>query len=257
MGGSFNYYSSKIHRYLGAVIGIQFLMWTIGGFYFSWTNINEIRGEHLRKETADSITTQGLVSPALAMSALAATDPANKVRGVNLRNVLGKPVYEINVSANGQHEVVLADAMTGKILPAFDEKQAVEIANRELVNPSEVIRTELLSADDVGGHHEYRDKPLPAFAITYAEPANLVVYVSRNAGKVESFRTTSWRVFDFFWLFHTLDLYTRDDINNYLLRAFSVLGLVTIGSGYLLFFVTSPWIRRRGKKITLESIDVD
>ena len=37
----------KAHRYLGLFLGIQFLLWTISGLYFSWTNIDEIRGEHL------------------------------------------------------------------------------------------------------------------------------------------------------------------------------------------------------------------
>ena len=34
----------KTHRYLGLIIGIQFLAWTISGLYFSWTNIDEIHG---------------------------------------------------------------------------------------------------------------------------------------------------------------------------------------------------------------------
>ena len=37
----------KAHRYLGLFLGIQLLFWTISGLYFSWTIINEIRGEHL------------------------------------------------------------------------------------------------------------------------------------------------------------------------------------------------------------------
>ena len=39
----------KAHRFLGIFIGIQFLFWTISGLYFSWTNIDEIHGDHYRK----------------------------------------------------------------------------------------------------------------------------------------------------------------------------------------------------------------
>lgn len=39
----------KWHRYLGVVLGIQFLLWTLGGLYFSWTDIDEIRGDNLKK----------------------------------------------------------------------------------------------------------------------------------------------------------------------------------------------------------------
>lgn len=39
----------KVHRYLGVFLGIQFLFWTISGLYFSWTDIDEIHGDHLMK----------------------------------------------------------------------------------------------------------------------------------------------------------------------------------------------------------------
>ncbi len=35
----------RSHRYLGVILGIQFLFWTISGLYFSWTNIDEIYGD--------------------------------------------------------------------------------------------------------------------------------------------------------------------------------------------------------------------
>ncbi len=35
----------KIHRYLGLAIGIQFIMWTLSGLYFSWTDLDEIHGD--------------------------------------------------------------------------------------------------------------------------------------------------------------------------------------------------------------------
>ncbi|MFY8005544.1 MAG: hypothetical protein ACOVNR_11880, partial [Chitinophagaceae bacterium] len=46
----FHRYVRKTHRYLGLFLGIQFLAWTIGGLYFSWTKIEAIRGEDIRAE---------------------------------------------------------------------------------------------------------------------------------------------------------------------------------------------------------------
>ncbi len=34
-----------IHPYLGVLFGIQFLLWTIGGLYFSWSNMVDINGD--------------------------------------------------------------------------------------------------------------------------------------------------------------------------------------------------------------------
>lgn len=254
MGASFNFYTKKIHRYLGIFIGLQFVMWTVGGFYFSWTNINEIRGDHLRKEANSGYDLKSeFATPSEPAQKLIADGAAKEISGIRLSRVLGETVYEIAyVSADGKPKVTLANAVTGDLRPEIDKEEAVKIANDALAAPSNVLSNELLTEENVGGHHEYREKPLPAYAITYAEPANLVVYVGKETGRVESVRTTAWRVFDFFWLFHTLDFYGRDNINNYVLRAFSVLGLVTIASGYVLFFITSPWFRKKRRGRTAE-----
>jgi succinate dehydrogenase/fumarate reductase cytochrome b subunit len=39
----------RLHRYLGVLLGIQFLFWTIGGLYFSWSNMDEIHGDFQKK----------------------------------------------------------------------------------------------------------------------------------------------------------------------------------------------------------------
>jgi predicted RND superfamily exporter protein len=48
---------------------------------------------------------------------------------------------------------------------------------------------------------------------------------------------------------HTMDYEGRDDFNTTVLRAFSLLGLLTVFSGFLLWFTSSPtMIRYFGKK---------
>jgi hypothetical protein len=46
---------------------------------------------------------------------------------------------------------------------------------------------------------------------------------------------------------HTMDYETRDDFNTTLLRAFSLLGLITVMSGFLLWAVSSPTLRKLKK----------
>jgi hypothetical protein len=94
------------------------------------------------------------------------------------------------------------------------------------------------------GHHEYREKPLPAYAVTFDKPNNSTVYVAAELGTVQSYRTNSWRTFDFLWMLHTMDYENRDNINNWVLRIFSVLGLVTTLSGFLLYFLTFKFKRK-------------
>ena len=101
---------------------------------------------------------------------------------------------------------------------------------------------------EVGKHHEYRKKLLPAYVISYKSDDNLKAYVSILDAKFQSVRHRSWRWFDFLWMTHTMDYENRDDFNNKLIRAFSVMGLITVMSGFLLWLVTSKTIRKIFKK---------
>lgn len=251
MRRSVRYYSKKVHRYLGIFIGVQFLFWTIGGFYFSWTDIEEIRGDHLREHIHGLPLTANVVSPDVAFAEIRKTEENFKLHKVQMIEVLQKPFYEIVFEKNdGKTKTVLADAMSGALRGEIGENEAKTIAFNALKEKSAVSETVYLTRENVGGHHEYREKPLPAYAVSFREPSDLTVYVSAQTGRVESFRTDGWRVFDFLWMLHTMDFYGRDDINNYVLRAFSVLGIFTILSGFVLFFLTSPWfVRRNIKKI--------
>ena len=102
----------------------------------------------------------------------------------------------------------------------------------------------LLTADSVSTHHEFRKQPLPAWAVHSGDEEGATAYVPAELGQVLRIRNDRWRVFDFLWMLHTMDYQRRDNFNNLALRALSVLGLVTVASGLLLFGLTSPTIRR-------------
>ena len=80
--------------------------------------------------------------------------------------------------------------------------------------------------------------------ISYDTKDNLKAYVSTIDGRIQTVRHRNWRWFDFLWMTHTMDYEGRDDFNNKILRAFSLLGLITVMSGFLLWFVSSKTIRR-------------
>ena len=85
---------------------------------------------------------------------------------------------------------------------------------------------------------------MPAFVISYEGAEKLKSYVSIIDGKFQTVRHRDWRWFDFLWMTHTMDYETRDDFNNKLIRAFSLLGLITVMSGFLLWFISSKTVRR-------------
>lgn len=256
----------KTHRYLGLFIGIQFLLWTVGGLYFSWSNLDAIHGDHLKRPAEAMPLSLSLVSPSVPIMALSQqrgrlADATNSILGVQLIQIMGQPVYQISyrVARTNSHAMLhtqLADARTGQLRGELTKAEAIALAQRRFVGdrnagpptfrPSAIEQVEYLTTTN--GHHEYREKPLPAYAITFRQPAHATVYVAAQLGTVQTVRTDPWRIFDILWMLHTMDYKGRDDINNGLLRAFSVLGLLTISSGFALYFISSSQLRRRPKR---------
>lgn len=241
-----NYYIRKVHRYLGIVLGIQFLMWTIGGLYFSWNDIDKVHGDHLRKNKEYLPATLSLISPQMVVEKLQSVSQVDSLYSVQLIEISARPVYQIRYfSGNGQHhaghgisssiKTQLADAETGKLLKPINESEAINIAKSNVAEPVEIDKIEYITA--VGTHHEYRERPLPAWVITFNKPANSTVYVSAELGTFQAIRHNQWRVFDFLWMLHTMDYQGRDNFGNILLKAFSVFGLFTVLSGFALYFV--------------------
>lgn len=235
------YFTRKTHRYLGVILGIQFLVWTISGLYFSWTDIDEIHGDFQRKHPPHLAGDLSLVSPDAVFASLG--HKPDSIHTIQLVGILGEPHYSIQYFKNNRLARVLANAQTGSVRPAISKEEAIRIAAESFNAAPKLSSAELITSSN--GHHEYREKPLPAWAVTFDHPSHTTVYVSSEIGKVESFRNNKWRVFDFLWMGHTMGYQDRDDINNWLLRIFSVFGLLTVVSGIVLYFVSSRRFRSK------------
>lgn len=238
----------KLHRYLGLFIGLQFLGWTISGLYFSWNDIDSVHGDHLRKKAAFLSSNVSTVSPSDAIKKLKATKIVDSIHSVHLISVVDKPTYQIvyfsgHVGEGMHHHVhyALADATTGEIQPPLTKEQATEVARKQIIDGAKVSNVEYIQQTDA--HHEYREKPLPVWAITFDDP-KCTVYVSAELGTFQAIRHNQWRAFDFLWMFHTMDYVGRDNFNNWLLKILSVLGLLTVLSGFTLYVTSSRTIKK-------------
>lgn len=234
----------KTHRYLGIFIGIQFLMWTISGMYFSWTDIDEIHGDQFRNEYFVPASFDYLKSPTesygvpLPLSLYLKSD--FRIRSLELREIANQPYYWINGNR-------LVNAVTGERKNELTKKEALAVAEKHMKKGLEVKGIEKM--DSTGKHHEYRGGPLPAYVISYQTPENIRAYVSILDGSFQTLRHRDWRWFDFLWMTHTMDYEGRDNFNTLLLRIFSLLGLITVFSGFVLWYISSPFVRRILKKM--------
>ncbi|HNP68564.1 MAG TPA: PepSY domain-containing protein [Aequorivita sp.] len=222
----------KTHRYLGLFIGIQFLMWTISGLYFSWTDIDEIHGDHFKKDVPEQATFKNLIG-------LSELENELNVKSLELLEIDDKPYYWIN-------EEHLYNAVSGAKKKGITKQEAIKVAERYMLSDLEFDKIQRI--ESVGNHHEYRGRPLPAYEISYKTDENLKAYVAIENGAFQTVRHRDWRWFDFLWMTHTMDYEGRDNFNTIVLRAFSLLGLITVLSGFLLWYTSSPTIRKIIKK---------
>lgn len=227
MKKTIHYWIRKSHRYLGLFTGIQFLMWTIGGLYFSWTNIDDIHGDQFHKKEMSHTIPSHLLSNI--------KDSTLQIETIDFRFIDHQPFFWIN-------DEQLINAKTGEKRGEIKEQEALSIAKMHLIDELEVKEVKRIT--EAGKHHEYRKGLLPAWVISYEGNDKLKAYISVTDGDFKKIRHQSWRNFDFLWMMHTMDYDGRDNFNNWLLRIFSIVGLITIVLGFMLFFYSSNTIRK-------------
>lgn len=207
----------KLHKYLSLAISVQLLLWTISGIYFSFNKIEQIRGEHLR--STDSYVTE------LDFSTL--TLP--KAESVE---VLSRPSrLIIKIKTNTAEEFFNIDG--SKATPLTKDEAMSIVRKKTLLNP---LKAEKISNPQRGS--EYRGRKLPMYKVTTDHKNNVNVYIDEMSGEIVAIRSSSWRLWDLLWGFHIMDYIDRDNFNNFLIKIFSILALISATSGILLFFLS-------------------
>jgi hypothetical protein len=200
-----------------------------------------------------------LVSPTVVIESIKKTHKIDSIVSIQLIEILGKPFYQVQCLGNitkpshEQHEMAasnhMANAETGELRGPLTKEEAVEIAKLRFKGEPVLKSVEYLTNTD--GHHEYRKNPLPAYAVSFQHPSQTTVYIATELGTVQKFRNNTWRMFDFLWMMHTMDYKGRDNFGNILLRIFSIMGLITVMSGFALYVVSSKRFRfRKSDRIT-------
>ncbi len=236
----------KTHRYLGLFIGIQFLFWTVGGLYFSWNNMKDVHGKTLLDKSEMSFSfkiNQSLVT------CLDSLDIKEDFKGEQIQGVVFGKDSILRVSNEKGTRLIALSNGTYRLRNELTKEEVLTFVESRLYDPIPVKNTELLK-NELSKHHEYRGRPLPVYAVQLDHETDTKIYVHPELAKITSVRNDNWRRFDFLWMLHVMDFETRDHITNWTLRIFSVLGLLTIFSGFYLYYLSSPTIRKFKKKLS-------
>ncbi len=210
---------AKLHIWLGWMVGVPLLLWTVSGLWMASRPIHEVRGTHLKADP-----------PALSLAAkpVFPTLPADhgKPLSVRLEQQWSGPVW---VATFDHGHEMRAAATDGRWLPPVSEDEARSVASRWYKPASAITSAQ---------HYPANAPPLdlrkdrPSWGITFADGAH--VYVDADTGSLLAIRSGQWRMFDFMWGLHIMDLQTREDSSHPVLIAFAALAAFSILIGLIM-----------------------
>ena len=205
------------HKYLSLIISIQLLLWTISGIYFAFNKIELVRGEqYIIKDKPSSIEINNL-------------NISSNVKNIEIFKRLNQWVVKAEMDAGFKYQDLL-----GNEVYELSPNQAIEVVKlKTTLSPIDAMKINESSA-----RSEFRGRSLPIYKIKTNSSDDTNVYVDVMSGKIVAIRSDSWRVWDFLWGAHIIDYRQRDNINNILLKIFSILALLSSLSGIALFFNT-------------------
>ena len=205
------------HKYLSFFISIQLLLWTVSGIYFAFNKIENVRGEQYRlNQPADILLGE------LSFSIPDATD-------VNIKKRLGDTI----VIASTKSGMRYLDTNGNPVNHITSDEAMAIVEQATTLQPQRVEQV-----NDSSRGSEYRGRALPIYRVITknANDAEINVYVNIYSGDISAIRSVQWRIWDLMWGFHIMDWVERDNIDNILLKIFSILALVSSLTGVLLFF---------------------
>jgi hypothetical protein len=222
------------HVWLGWVIAIPMLLWTLSGLVMVVKPIEEVRGEYLLADPQPMRFTGALVTPALAGVPLKSVSLVQRAAG---------PRWVVSLEDGTTR---LGDPQTGTLLPRLSAADAVrEVAARYTgeADVASVTRT-----DPERPPLDLR-RPIAAWQVRMSDGTNF--YVDAGSGEVVARRTAWWRFYDLMWGLHIMDPAGREDTHNPWIVGFALVSLVSV----ILAAILLPMVTKRRRKRGLPTVE--
>ena len=222
------------HIWLGWIVGLPFLVWTVSGLVMVWKPIEEVRGTHLLADPKPMRMSGLAVPPAVAGLPIATLKLEPRAGGP--RWVVGLP----------DGTTRLADPANGTLLPALSAADAVREVGARYTGEAKVASVTRI--DPAKPPVDFR-RDIAAWQVRMDDGTHF--YVDPGSGEVVARRTAWWRFYDFMWGLHIMDPQTREDTHNPWVIGFGLVSLVTT----LLALVMLPMTISRKKRRRSAKLD--
>lgn len=212
-----------------ALVGLQFLIWSVTGVYMVSMDIHFIHGETLQKTEKSKVE---LNTISYSITELITSFPsADKI---TLVNRLKRPIYQFRVSKPIKKWLVV-DAQTGKLLPYINQTQAVNIAKSSYSQLDKISNVHLI-LDKSELPSELSSRHLPVWQVTFDHYSAPTFYINQQTGSIVAKRHDFWRIFDWMWRFHIMDYDDGENVANWFLLLVALLGSLAAVSGAVLTY---------------------
>jgi len=211
----------RIHKWVGLILGLQFVIWTISGAMMAVLDMETVAG--------------GPRPPAQAVAPVPAGSAAwpqvqrslgmSPVTSLAVRPLLDRHVLEVGTDRGTR----LFDAVSGQPL-VVDESVARRVAQAAYAGTGRISRVALVRDRTLA----IREHDVPAWQVDFADGENSSFYISESTGKLLERRNDTWRLWDFFWMLHNMDYANRTSFNHPL--------IVLVGFGIVWLAVTGFWL---------------
>ena len=199
------------HVWLGWLVGLPMLFWTVSGLVMVAKPIEDVRGENLIAEPR-SITFNGpLIAPQVE---------GLPVTAITLKARADGPRWEIDFAGAGKR---LADPATGRMLPRLG---AADISRELISRYTGTAKVVEVSKVDANAPPLELRRAMNGWRVRMSDDTHF--YVDGGSGEIVARRTRWWRFYDFMWGLHIMDLQGREDSNNPWAVSFAALALAMV-----------------------------
>lgn len=210
----------KIHKWIGLVIGLQFLVWAISGTAMALLPMDEVAGGERAQPRP-----LALLSGASAWPKVQQALAGESVQAVTLRSLPHATLYQVTTGKG----VRLFDAGNGSPV-TIGAAAAGAIAAAAHPDGAQIRQVEALGEISLA----VRDFELPIWRVDFHDDKNSSYFVSGSTGEILARRNDTWRWWDFFWMLHNMDYAERTSFNHPL--------IVMVGFAMAWLAVTGFWL---------------
>jgi len=217
----------RYHIWLGWLIGVPMLFWTLSGVVMVWKPIEEVRGTALLADPAPFELVTPPVTPRVEGRGLKSLTIEPRAAG---------PRWVLRFADGGSR---LADPASGRLLPGYSAADAAREVMARYKGTAAVVS--VTRTDQDKPPLDLR-RPIASWQVAMSDGTHF--YVDASSGEVVARRTRFWRFYDWMWGLHIMDLQTREDTHNPWIIGFGVATLMTT----LLALVLLPLTIKRRRK---------